>query len=173
MRCYTSILQLRASKHAFLAGNAGLLQVCALALSDSTCTTPARAFSTAPARTKPCWQHIRVKGIVPSARTAVAATVISDQLVLHGGLLCSRSVDGRLTADTFCLDLIKWSWARLTPSQERAVGSIVLNVPRAHHRAVAVPSTAAVMLIGVRHDGMILIQALHQYCSIRLYIPDN
>jgi hypothetical protein len=91
---------------------------------------------------------VQPQGLVPSARTAVATAVLGALLLLHGGMLCSKSVSGRLAADTFCLDLNTLSWIKLAPSQERAVGSSSINVPRASHRAVAVPSAAAVMLIG-------------------------
>lgn len=85
---------------------------------------------------------------MPSARTAVACAVLGSSLILHGGMLCSKSVEGWLAADTFSLDLSTWQWTRLAPSQERAVGSNTINLPRANHSAVAVPGAAAVMLLG-------------------------
>lgn len=90
--------------------------------------------------------------MTPSARTSAAAAVLGDQLLLHGGMLVSKSVAGRLSQDTFCLNLSTWTWTRMAASQERAVGSTSINVARASHMAVAVPAVAAVMLIGRQGD---------------------
>jgi hypothetical protein len=129
------------------------LQVCCLDLSSiSSSRTPSFKFGTQQARSRPTpsWRVLQAQGMLPSARTAAATAVLGKQLLLHGGMLCSKSVAGRLAADTFCLDMQTWAWTRLAPSQERAVGGISINAPRASHCAVAVPSAAAVMLIGMR-----------------------
>jgi hypothetical protein len=85
----------------------------------------------------------------PSARTSAATAVLGNQLLVHGGMLVGKSVAGRLAADTFCLDLTSMCWTRLAPLQERAVGNSSINIARASHAAVAVPSAAVVMLIGM------------------------
>lgn len=126
-----------------------VLQVCCLDLSSITSSrTPSFALGSARNRPTPVWMTVKPQGIIPSSRTASAAAVLNGQLVLHGGMLCSKSIAGRLVADTFCLDLTTWSWTRMAAAQERAVGSSSINVPRASHRAVAVPAAAAVMLMG-------------------------
>ena len=125
------------------------VQVCCLDLSSTTsCRTPSFKLGAARSRPTPSWQQVLTRGAVPSARTSAACAVLGSQLLLHGGMLCAKSVAGRLAADTFCLDLNNWSWTRLTPSQERAVGSNSINTPRASHKGLAVPSAAAIMLIG-------------------------
>jgi hypothetical protein len=109
---------------------------------------------------------VKAQGMLPSSHTASAAAVLGGQLVLHGGMLCSKSVAGRLVADTFCLDLNTWSWTRMAAAQERAVGSSSINVPRASHRAVAVPAAAAVMLMGecIQHMATMMV-TVHHTCS--------
>lgn len=125
------------------------MQVCCLDISSLTSSkTPSFKFGTPRSRPTPSWQQVSAQGILPSARTSPATAVLGSQLLMHGGMLCSKSVAGRLAADTFCLNLSSWAWTKLTPSQERAVGSSSMNMPRASHSAVAVPSAAAVMLIG-------------------------
>lgn len=124
-------------------------QVCCLDLSSITsCRTP--SFSLGPARSRPtpCWTAVQTTGMKPSARTSAATAVLGNQLLVHGGMLVGKSVAGRLAADTFCLDLTSMCWTRLAPLQERAVGSSSINIARASHAAVAVPSAAVVMLIG-------------------------
>jgi len=125
------------------------LQVCWLDLSNITsCRTPSFKLHSTRSKPTPSWQQLQPQGMVPSARTSVATSVLGNQLLLHGGMLCSKSVAGRLAADTFCLDFGTWTWTRLAAAQEKAVGSSSINTARASHRAVAVPSAAAVMLIG-------------------------
>jgi hypothetical protein len=126
-----------------------VMQVCCLDLSSNhSCRTPSFAASSTRSRPTPSWQVVHTQGMVPSARTAAATAVLGKMLLLHGGMLCSKAVAGRLAADTYVLDLSRLAWTKMAPAQERAVGSM----PRASHRAVAVPSAAALMLIGRRSN---------------------
>lgn len=126
-----------------------VMQVCCLDLSSNhSCRTPSFAASSTRSRPTPSWQVVHTQGMVPSARTAAATAVLGKMLLLHGGMLCSKAVAGRLAADTYVLDLSTLAWTKMAPAQERAVGSM----PRASHRAVAVPSAAALMLIGRRSN---------------------
>lgn len=54
----------------------------------------------------------------------------------------------RLTSDTFCLDLRSLAWTRLQPSSEKLLTTSNLNMPRASHVAVPLPSDGALLLIG-------------------------
>lgn len=129
------------------------MQVCFLDLNSITSSrTPSFSLGSARSRPTPSWTIVQAHGMTPSARTSGAAAVLGDQLLLHGGMLVSKSVAGRLSQDTFCLNFSTWTWTRMAASQERAVGSTSINVARASHMAVAVPAAAAVMLIGRYND---------------------
>jgi hypothetical protein len=107
---------------------------------------------------------MRTCGAVPTARTGCATALLpSGLLVLHGGMLCSPSVQGLTTADIVCLDLSApgcgagnsgatsacITWRRVDPTMpQRVFGGAVCNSARLHHTAAVVPSAAAAVVVG-------------------------
>lgn len=98
----------------------------------------------------PTWRQVATRGLAPSARSRCAIALLpGGRLLLHGGMLCSPSVQGVLSGDAYCLHLLEGMWEKLQPeAPQRAFGGAVLNAPRVSHAAAAVPAARSMLLLG-------------------------
>ncbi|KAI8464627.1 MAG: hypothetical protein J3K34DRAFT_526059 [Monoraphidium minutum] len=106
------------------------------------------------------WTKLPVRGHVPTARTGCASALLAEggrgvgggrgmtQLLVHGGVLCSPSVQGLITSDAYALDLDTCTWTKLAPIASRAFGNGALSQPRINHCAVALPQGAGMLVLG-------------------------
>ncbi len=98
------------------------------------------------------WAQLESKGVVPTARSGCAVALCpsdhGDLLLLHGGMLCSPTVQGLLTAEAYCLDLATGQWSMVQPRVERSFGMPTVGTARINHTAVVVPDASSVLLLG-------------------------
>ncbi|KIY97378.1 hypothetical protein MNEG_10585 [Monoraphidium neglectum] len=100
------------------------------------------------------WTKLPARGHVPTARTGCASALLRGDsgggacLLIHGGMLCSPSVQGLLTSDAYTLALDTCTWTKLAPNTSRAFGKAAPSQPRINHCAVAVPQAAGALVFG-------------------------